>query len=149
MSDAKKFEAFKESIVRENENKYGKEVREKYGDEEADAANRKLMNMSEADHKRFKELEEEIKACLKEGVASQIKLDSEYAKRVVSLHKEWLCMTWKQYTGQKRTSRLRRCISVMRDSRHTMMRRLPAVRIGWSREYASGRTGYRRFLNGF
>ena len=104
MSDAKKFEAFKESIICENENKYGKEVREKYGDEEADAANRKLMNMSEADYKRFKELEEEIKACLKEGAASQIKPDSEYAKRVVSLHKEWLCMTWKQYTAEAHKS---------------------------------------------
>ena len=70
MSDKEKFEAFKERIIRENEEAYGKEIREKYGDEEVDATNKKLMNMSEADYERFKNLGEEIKTRLKEGVES-------------------------------------------------------------------------------
>ena len=36
MSDQEKFQAFKERVVRENEEKHGAEIREKYGDEEMD-----------------------------------------------------------------------------------------------------------------
>lgn len=100
MSDKEKFEAFKERIIRENEEAYGKEIREKYGDEEVDATNKKLMNMSEVDYERFKNLGEEIKTRLKEGVESGTRPDSEEAKRIVILHKEWLGMTWKKYTEE-------------------------------------------------
>ena len=100
MSDKEKFEAFKERIIRENEEAYGKEIREKYGDEEVDATNKKLMNMSEADYERFKNLGEEIKTRLKEGAESGTRPDSEEAKRIVILHKEWLGMTWKKYTEE-------------------------------------------------
>lgn len=100
MSDMERFEAFKERIVHEKEEKYGKEIREKYGDEEVDASNRKLMNMSEADYERFTNLGEEIKTRLKEGAASGMRPDSEEAKRIVILHKEWLGMTWKKYTQE-------------------------------------------------
>lgn len=100
MSDQEKFEVFKERIIRENEDEHGKEIREKYGDEEVDAANRKLMDMSEEDYERFKNLGEEIKTRLKEGVESGTRPDSEEAKRIVILHKEWLGMTWKKYTEE-------------------------------------------------
>ena len=46
MSDQEKFQAFKERVVRENEEKHGAEIREKYGDEEMDAANRKVLDMT-------------------------------------------------------------------------------------------------------
>ena len=100
MSDMEKFEVFKEKIVQENEEKYGKELREKYGDEEMDASNKKLLNMSEADYERFRNLGQEIRTGLKECVNANVKPDSEEAKRIVILHKEWLEMTWKQYTPE-------------------------------------------------
>lgn len=100
MSDQEKFEVFKERIIRENEDEHGKEIREKYGDEEVDAANRKLMDMSEADYERFKDIEEDIKTLLKEGIMSGIRPDGEEAKKIVLLHKEWLGMTWKKYTEE-------------------------------------------------
>ena len=34
MSDRERFEAFKEELIKENEDKYGEEIREKYGDKE-------------------------------------------------------------------------------------------------------------------
>ncbi len=98
MSDTEKFEAFREKAVRENEEKYGGEIREKYGDEDVDAANQKVLNMSEAEYDRFQRLEEDVKLRLKEAVALGVKPDSERAKEIVLLHKEWLGMTWKQYT---------------------------------------------------
>lgn len=100
MSDAERFEAFKERVVRENEEKYGEEIREKYGDAEIDAAHSKILNMTEEDYERFQNLGKEIKKRLQEGVHSGIQPDSEEAKRIVILHKEWLGMTWKQYTKQ-------------------------------------------------
>ena len=33
MSDREKFAGFKQKMIEENEEKYGKEIREKYGDE--------------------------------------------------------------------------------------------------------------------
>ena len=53
MSNAERFGAFKERIVHENEEKYGSEIREKYGNDEVDAANKKMLDMSEADYERW------------------------------------------------------------------------------------------------
>ena len=100
MSNAERFRAFKERIVHENEEKYGSEIREKYGNDEVDAANKKMLDMSEADYERFKNLGEEIQSLLEDGVATGVKPDSEEAKRIAGLHKEWLCMTWKKYTKE-------------------------------------------------
>lgn len=100
MSDQEKFEAFKEKVVKENEEKYGTEVREKYGDEEVDASNRKILNMTEAEWKAFQELEAKIRTSLKNAVLAGVSPESEDAKAIVLLHKEWLCKTWKQYTPE-------------------------------------------------
>ena len=100
MSDQEKFEAFKENVVKENEEKYGAEVREKYGDGEADAFNRKILNMTEAEWKAFQDLETKIRDSLKNAVLTGIRPESGEAKKIVGLHKEWLCKTWKQYTAE-------------------------------------------------
>lgn len=100
MSDKEKFEAFKEKIVRENEEKYGAEVRKKHGDEEMDASNKKVMNMSEKEWEHFEYLETEIRNCLKDAVTSGTPTESKEAEKIVLLHKEWLEMTWKKYTKE-------------------------------------------------
>lgn len=99
MSDKERFSAFKERVVKENEDKYGTEIREKYGSEQIDASNKRLLNMSEKDWEQFKSLENEIYESLKAGVLSGIKPDSDEAGRIAALHKEWLCMTWKHYSA--------------------------------------------------
>lgn len=100
MSETEKFAAFKERVVRENEERHGMEIREKYGDEEMDAANRKVLNMTEEDWERFQNLGNEIKERLKEAVQAGEKPESEAGRRIVMLHKEWLGKTWKQYTKE-------------------------------------------------
>ena len=97
MSDKEKFQALKEKTVRENEEMYGAEAREKYGDEEVHVFNQKMLNMTEAQWERFQKLEKEILKRLEDCVAHGIEVESEAAKTIVELHKEWLCMTWKQY----------------------------------------------------
>ena len=100
MSDAEKFQVFKENAVKKHEEMYGTEAREKYGDEEVDAAQRKILNLSEEEYERFENLGREIRERLKEAVLSGISPESEEAGRIVALHKEWLGMTWKKYTEE-------------------------------------------------
>lgn len=97
MSDKEKFQAFKEKVVRENEEKHGREIREKYGDEEMEATNRRVLSMSEEEYERFQNLGAEIKAKLQEAVLNKEKPESESGRRIVALHKEWLGKTWKEY----------------------------------------------------
>ena len=98
MSDKEKFQALKEKAVRENEEMYGAEAREKYGDEEVHTFNQKMLNMTETQWERFQELEKVILRRLEEAVEHKTEAESEAAKTIVELHKEWLCMTWKQYS---------------------------------------------------
>ncbi len=100
MSDAEKFQAFKENAVKQHEEMYGEEARRKYGDEDVDAAQRKVLNMTEEEYERFENLGKEIRTRLKEAVLSGVSPDSEEAGRIVILHKEWLGMTWKRYTEE-------------------------------------------------
>ena len=97
MSDKEKFQAFKEKVVRENEEKHGREIREKYGDEEMEAANRRVLSMSEEEYERFQNLGAEIKAKLQEAILNKEKPESESGRRIVALHKAWLGKTWKEY----------------------------------------------------
>lgn len=100
MSDKEKFEAFKERAVRENEEKYGSELREKYGDEAVDASQKKILGMSEEDYERFQNLGREVLERLQAAVLDGLSPDSDEAGRIVMLHKEWLGMTWKKYTQE-------------------------------------------------
>lgn len=98
MSDKERFAAFKEEMVAENEKKYGAEIREKYGDDEVDASNRKMLNMTEQQYQRFQELEEKIRTGLEHAVQENYVAESEEMKEIFLLHKEWLQMTWKKYS---------------------------------------------------
>lgn len=100
MSDQEKFEAFKKRMINENEEKYGAEIRKKYGEEEIDASNRKKLSMTKEEWEEFQELEEEIYERLKAGVNSGVGPESEEAKQIVILHKNWLKKSWRQYTKE-------------------------------------------------
>lgn len=100
MSDYEKFQAFKEKTIRENEAAYGEEIRKKYGDEEVNASNRKMLNMSEDEVETFFKLEEEILMRLENAVKNGIQSENEEAREIVELHKKWLCMAWSTYDVQ-------------------------------------------------
>lgn len=100
MSIQEKFQALKEQAIKENEEKYGAEVREKYGDMQAELSRQKIMRMTETEWQRFQELEAKILEGLKSGVQSGISPKSEGAKELVLLHREWLCKAIPQYTPE-------------------------------------------------
>ena len=98
MSDKEKFETLKERAIKENEDQYGAEIREKYGETSVEASNEKLKGMSKEEWEQFQGLEKEILDRLHECVSGKMNFDSEKAKELVILHKKWICMTWAKYS---------------------------------------------------
>ncbi|MFC0215516.1 MerR family transcriptional regulator [Paenibacillus chartarius] len=99
MSDKEKFEGFKKRLIEENEAKYGEEVRQKYGDDQVDKSNQKLMNMTEEQHAAAARLAGGITAALAEAMESG-DAAGEPAQRAAALHKQWLTMYWDQYNKE-------------------------------------------------
>lgn len=99
MTDQEKFEGFKKELIRENEEKYGSEVREKWGEEAADASNARMMKMTQEQYKAFQALGEELNGTLAKAVATGDPA-GELGQKAAALHKDWLCATWPQYSAE-------------------------------------------------
>ncbi len=99
MSDQEKFKGFLKKLVDENEQKYGKEAREKYGDERVDRSNAKFMGMSEEQHAQLEKLTTEFHETLK-AAYQQGDPKSQLAQKACELHKKWLCFFWDKYSKE-------------------------------------------------
>lgn len=99
MSDQEKFEGFKKKMIDENERKYGKEIREKYGEETVNQSNAKLMNMSQEDYEAVTKLEAEVREALAEAFATGDPA-GEQAQKAAELHKRWLTYYWTEYSKE-------------------------------------------------
>ena len=100
MSDFEKFEAFKRSMIQNNEAQYGREIREKYGDEAIDRSNEKVLSMTEEDYSDVQSLEHAICSALTEAVRSGVSPTGEVGLRIAELHRKWLSYYWNTYTPQ-------------------------------------------------
>lgn len=99
MSDSEKFEGFLKKMVGENEEKYGKEIRDKYGEEEVERANRRILDMGPEKYAALESLTEELNETLKKAV-EQGDPASQLAQRACELHKEWLSFHWDGYSKE-------------------------------------------------
>jgi len=97
MNDEKKFEAFKRKIVEENETKYGGEVRQKYGDREADNANRSVLDMSREQYDSQTALDAELRSRLEAAVRAGLSPSGDEGREIARLHKQWLMGTGQPY----------------------------------------------------
>ncbi|SHI07684.1 MerR family transcriptional regulator [Desulfosporosinus lacus] len=99
MSDKEKFEGFKQKLVDDNEAKYGKEIREKYGDETVNKSNQKMNGMSQEKYdemtKLAAEVNETLYAAFKTGDPA-----GELAQKIAVLHRQWLCYSWDSYSKE-------------------------------------------------
>ncbi|MBM6859852.1 MerR family transcriptional regulator [Clostridium saudiense] len=89
MSAEEKFEGFKKKMIEENEGKYGKEIREKYGDSKVEESYKKIGNLSKEQWDEVQGLGIQINEKLKEAM-SEGNPKAEKAKEVVEMHKRWL-----------------------------------------------------------
>lgn len=97
MSDKEKFEGFKAKFVEENEKKYGKEVREKYGDAEIDAANAAVMKLTQEQYQEWNGLGREIQERLETAVRAGDDPAGEEGKTIADLHRRWLALSGTKY----------------------------------------------------
>ncbi len=99
MSDREKFEGFKRKMIEENEARYGRETREKYGDEAVDRSNKKLKNMTMEQHAALEKLTGEVNEAIRLAFESGDPA-GELAQRACRLHKEWLLYFWDGYSKE-------------------------------------------------
>ena len=100
MSDKEKFEAFKRRAVEANEERYGEEIRRKYGPEAVEASNSRILSMTEEEHGQWRALEAEILSALAAAVRDREDPAGPEGRRIAELHRRWLSCTWTAYTPQ-------------------------------------------------
>lgn len=99
MSDKEKFEGFKQKMIEDNEKKYGKEVREKYGDDAVNKSNEKVQNMTQGEHDEATRLANEVMETLAEAFENGDPA-SDIAQKAAELHKQWLMHYWGEYSKE-------------------------------------------------
>ncbi|QUG43324.1 MerR family transcriptional regulator [Psychrobacillus sp. INOP01] len=99
MTDKEKFEGFKQKLVDDNEKKYGKEIREKYGEDAINKSNAKVKGMTNEQYEEIQKLEEQLFNNLKSAMDTGDPA-GELAQKAADLHKQWLCFYWDQYSKE-------------------------------------------------
>lgn len=99
VTDKERFEGFKEKLIQNNEEQYGREIRDRYGDETVEASNNKLMGLTREQYERMQNLSGQLNEALREAVKEGDPA-SEKAREACRLHKEWLSCSWPSYTKE-------------------------------------------------
>lgn len=99
MTDQEKFEGFKQQLIDENERKYGKEIREKYGEDAVNRSHAKLKNMTQEAYAEWIRLEQEVLDTLVKAFEHGDPR-SEIAQKTADLHKQWLMHSWSEYSKE-------------------------------------------------
>jgi Predicted transcriptional regulators len=99
MKDKEKFEGFKQKLIDDNESKYGKEIREKYGVETVNRANKKVLGMSQEQYDEVTKLEAEVMEILQEAFQTGDPA-GKLAQKTADLHRKWLSYYWDSYTKE-------------------------------------------------
>ena len=99
MTDNEKFEGFRRELIDENEKKYGKEIRAKYGNEAVDRSNQQLGKMTEAQYCDQEALAARIIDTL---LAAQATGDpaGPLAQEAAQMHRQWLSAWWGHYSPE-------------------------------------------------
>ncbi|MFZ5353659.1 MAG: MerR family transcriptional regulator [Bacillota bacterium] len=96
MSDKEKFEGFKQKLIDDNEKKYGKEIREKYGDAAVEKSNKAFKNMTEEQYAEMERLGAAVIDTLEEAFAAGDPA-GELAQKAADIHRQWLTYCWGDY----------------------------------------------------
>ena len=99
MSDKERFKGFKEKLIKENEEKYGKEARQRWGDEAVEASNAKLMGLTEEEYAEVDRLSKEIIQSLAAALGKEDPAGAE-GRRIAELHRKWLTYFWPHYSKE-------------------------------------------------
>lgn len=100
MSDKEKFEGLKTRLIQENDDKYGKEICDRFGEDTIKESNRKFMNLSAEEYDKMEQLGKSINQLLEKAVAQKEVPEGEQGQQIAGLHKEWLSFTWPKYSKE-------------------------------------------------
>lgn len=100
MTDTEKFAGLKKQLLEENEKQYGKEIREKYGEETVEASNRKFAGLTGEQYTQLQETATRIVDLLKEAMDGGESPEDQEGLAIAELHKEWLHLTWPSYSKE-------------------------------------------------
>ncbi len=101
MNDERKFAAFKERLVAENEAAYGQEARQRYGEAAVDGANAGLLGMTREQYEAWTALDAELRRRLEDAVREGLSPDSETGRELCALHRRWLAATDRHLNAAK------------------------------------------------
>jgi len=99
MSDQEKFEGFKQGLIEENEQKYGEEIRSKYGDCAVKESNNKLKGLTKEQYEEGEKLRLELEATLKTAFDTGDPAGT-LAQKACDLHRQWLCVFYPGYSKE-------------------------------------------------
>ncbi|EJL32288.1 MerR family transcriptional regulator [Brevibacillus sp. BC25] len=99
MSDKQKFEGFKQKMIDENEEKYGAEIRAKYGNDQIEKSNQKVKGMSEEQYAGLEKLNAELHETLAQAFSTGDPAH-ELAQKAADLHRQWLSFYWDSYSKE-------------------------------------------------
>jgi len=99
MTDKEKFAGFKQKTIDNNEKKYGKEIRAKYGDEQVDKSNKVIKDMTEEEYLQVEKLGASVIETLKAAMVTGDPA-GELAQKTADLHRQWLSFYWDCYTKE-------------------------------------------------
>ncbi|ASA26629.1 MerR family transcriptional regulator [Paenibacillus donghaensis] len=99
MSNADKFTGFKQKMVDDNEQKYGAEIRDKYGDDVVNESNRQMLGMTEAQYADMQKVEQDMLQLLEQAIQTGDPA-SEPAQQAADLHRQWLGFSWSSYSKE-------------------------------------------------
>jgi hypothetical protein len=99
MSNQEKFEGFKQALIDENEQKYGDEIRAKYGNAVVDESNANLKGLTQEQYDEGERLLAEFEVTLKAALETDDPA-GESAQKACDLHKQWLIVFYPQYSKE-------------------------------------------------
>ncbi len=115
MNKDKTFEKMKDELIEDNENKFGSELRDTYGDHTIDQSNKKYKKMSKKDFEKSQKLGDEIiKTLIQAKTLDDI--HSLAAKNLCKQHQTWIKMFWPTYNKE---AHLALCKMYTEDERFT------------------------------
>jgi hypothetical protein len=99
MTNNEKFEGFKQSLIDENEQKYGTETRAKHGDSVVDESNAKLKGLTQEQYDESERLRLAYEDALKAAFETNDPA-GELAQKACDLHRQWLCVFYPNYSKE-------------------------------------------------
>jgi len=103
MSDEKKFKAFKEKKIRDNNDQYGEELIEKYDEKFVQDSNEKYLNKSKYEFEQQELLNQELNDIIIKAVKTNSP-SSDLAVKMCELHKKWIMFYWPKYSKEAHLS---------------------------------------------